>query len=293
MGGPCRLRVDCDDSGLVSRALRITEEELARLEARYSRYREDSLISRINRSAGREAVVIDPETAGLLAYADQVWRHSDGLFDPTSGVLRQAWNFRGSALPSQAQLQPLLALVGWKQVRWSEKEVFLELPGMELDLGGCVKEYACDVVVSRLQELGVRHALIDLAGDMAVTGPQGDGSPWRIGVQHPLEDRALAWVPLSTGALASSGDYRRCLVVEGKRYGHILNPRTAWPVQGLAAASVVAPQCLVAGSAATVALLKAEQEGLAWLEGFGLPWLAVDRAMQVHGTGGDTSDDGR
>ena len=289
MGGPCRLRVDCEEPRLAEAAIAAAEAEVERLEARYSRYREDSLISRINRDAGREPVAIDPETAGLLAYAEQVWRQSEGLFDATSGVLRRAWNFRGNDLPSQAQLQPLLALVGWERVRWSDTEVYLELSGMELDLGGSVKEYACDAVAARLRALGVRHALIDLAGDMAAVGPQGDGSPWRIAIQHPEREAAIAWLPLTTGGLASSGDYRRCIKVDGKRYGHILDPRSGWPVQGLVAASVVAPQCLVAGSAATVALLKPAEAGLKWLGGLGLPWLALDAGMSVHGS--DVLDD--
>lgn len=285
MGGPCRLRIDGEDQAQVKVAIAAAVAEIQRLEARYSRYREDSLTSKINRSAGSgNYLAVDPETTALLDYADTLWRESEGLFDLTSGVLRQAWDFSSKRLPRQEQLDGLLARVGWDKVHRDGDRIALEVPGMELDFGGCVKEYACDTAATALARHGIDHALVDLAGDMVALGPQGDGQPWRIGIRHPAQPRALAWIELEGGALASSGNYERCMVVDGIRYGHILDPRTGWPVRGLAAASVLAPQCLVAGSGATVALLQTARDGLAWLERLGLAWLAVDEDMRCHGS---------
>lgn len=290
MGGPCRLRIDSEDSQTVGRVIRAAEAEVQRLERKYSRYLPDSLTSRINRNAGRTSrVEIDRETLGLLNYAQTLWQESDGMFDLTSGVLRRAWDFKSSRLPQQSDVDALLPLVGWEQVEWSGTHVRLPQRGMELDFGGCVKEYACDSAVGVLRQYGIEHALVDLAGDMAAVGGQGcsgeNGEPWQIGIRHPgEEDSAIARLPLKTGGLASSGNYERYMEVNGQRYGHILNPKTGWPVQGLAAVSVVADQCLVAGSTATIALLMSEEAALAWLAGLGISWLAVDAHFDIHGT---------
>lgn len=285
MGGPCRLRIDGQDEPTARAAIRASEAEVRRLEAKYSRYRADSLTTKINRCAGSEAVAIDPETAGLLNYGQTLWRESDGLFDLTSGVLRQAWDFKSSRLPSQAEIDRLLPLVGWSTVEWDERSVRLPQVGMELDFGGCVKEYACDSVAAVLRKFGIENALVDLSGDMVALSGQATGQPWQIGIRHPGEtELAIAHITLTDGGLASSGNYERYMTVDGQRYGHLLSPVTGWPVQGLACVSVVAKQCLVAGSTATMALLMPEKEALVWLDSLGVPWLAVDAQYNSHGT---------
>ena len=286
MGGPCRLRIDCDDPAKADYAIKVAEAEIQRLEAKYSRYQSGSLTSKINRRAGSgQAVAIDPETFGLLNYAQTLWQESDGLFDMTSGVLRRAWDFKSSRLPSQAEIDQLLPLVGWSAVEWDERTVRLPRAGMELDFGGCVKEYACDSVARVLRNSGISNALVDLSGDMVALSTPGSGQPWQIGIRHPGDsDRAIAQLPLTNSGLASSGNYERYMIVEGRRYGHILNPESGWPVQGLACVSVVADQCLVAGSSATIAMLKPEKDALNWLDNLGLPWLAVDTQYNSYGT---------
>jgi thiamine biosynthesis lipoprotein len=286
MGGPCRIRLDCAVEADALEATAAAEAEVRRLERKYSRYLDDSLTSRINRAAGSgAATAIDAETAGLLHYADTLWQESGGLFDLTSGVLRQAWDFKSGQPPRQSKLDPLLSLVGWDRVRWGQDSVSLPVAGMQLDFGGCVKEYGADAAAAALRQSGISHGLVDLAGDMAAVGGQADGKPWQVGIRSPVEQgRAVAGVHLVTGGLASSGDYERCIEFGGRRYGHILDPRRGWPVEGLAAVSVAAPQCLVAGSSATMAMLMPQEEALAWLEELGLPWLAVDREQEVYGT---------
>ena len=293
MGGPCRLRLEVPDDFDPAAALSAAEQEVRRLEAKYSRYTEDSLTTAINRAAGSKiATPIDAETAGLLNYADTVWRESNGLFDLTSGVLRQAWDFKSGRLPAQADIQPLLALVGWREVEFSATEVYLPRAGMEIDFGGCVKEYAADSAAAALRSHGVPAALVDLAGDMATVGSPVGTRGWPVGIRHPAKtSEALAQVTLPEGALASSGDYERCIVIDGERYGHILNPLTGWPVRGLVAVSVLAPQCLVAGSSATIAMLHEAEEALAWLETLGLPWFAVDAQLNCYGSLGSEAPD--
>jgi thiamine biosynthesis lipoprotein len=284
MGGPACIRLDAVSDALARDAITAAEQEVRRLENKYSRYRESSLTSEINRAAGGDHTVsIDAETAGLLQFADTLWRESAGGFDLSSGVLRRAWDFKSGQLPRQSLLDDILPLVDWASVQWTEETVYLPRPGMELDFGGCVKEYAVDVAVAVLRRVGISHAMVDLAGDMAVVGEQADGQPWRIGIRDPADPgRALAGVELRSGGLASSGNYERCIETPGRRYGHILDPRNGWPVEGLAAVSVTAEQCLVAGGSATLAMIRPEAEALAWLAELGLPWLAVDSRGAVH-----------
>jgi thiamine biosynthesis lipoprotein len=284
MGTPCEIRLATAGAAEAEDLARAAIAEVARLEARYSRYREDSDLSAINRAAAAGgSIAVDAETAALLDYADACHRQSGGRFDISSGILRRAWRFGadGGRLPEPAQVQALLQHVGWQRVDWQRAPTRLlrfPVPGMELDFGGIVKEYAVDRVAALLQGAGVAHGFVNLGGDVRALGPQPDGSPWRIGIRHPREAGALLiTLELATGALASSGDYERCIVVEGRRYGHILDPRTGWPVRRMAAASVVAPLCVVAGSAATIGMLH-DEGGPAWLQALGLPclWMDVD-----------------
>ncbi|MGH0033532.1 MAG: FAD:protein FMN transferase [Myxococcota bacterium] len=279
MGGPCEVRVHAPDPALAEEWLCAAEGEVRRLEAKYSRYREDSVCSAINRSAGdARGVVVDDETAALLDYAGIAHAQSGGLFDITSGVLRRAWDWKSGVPPRSGQLTDLLALVGWERIAWERPRVVLPAEGMELDLGGYGKEYAVDRVVGLLREAGARHGTVNLAGDVAIVGPRPDGSAWPVGIRHPRDPgRALLALPMDRGALASSGDYERFMEVDGRRLCHVLDPRTGWPVEALAAVSVVSDHCLVAGTATTIAMLKGE-DGPAWLAELGLPhlWIARD-----------------
>ncbi|HEU4428502.1 MAG TPA: FAD:protein FMN transferase [Myxococcota bacterium] len=275
MGSPCELRL-YGERVRVAEAARAAQAEVARLEAKYSRYRDDSLASRINRSAGDPGGIrVDDETARLLDYAATAWRESEGRFDITSGILRRVWSFKTGRVPARAEVAALLPLIGWDKVVWQRPRIALPLRGMELDFGGYVKEYAADLVAAKCRELGVRHGLVDLGGDLAAVGPHPDGRPWRIGVRDPRKpERALAQLALFAGGIATSGDYERCMVVGGVRYGHILDPRSGWPARGLASVSVIADACLVAGTLTTCAMLRGAHGG-AWLDALGAAALYV------------------
>jgi FAD:protein FMN transferase len=285
MGSPCEVRLYGDDEAETQAILAAAQGEVLRLEAKYSRYREASLATRINRSAGNPAgVEVDAETARLLDYAESCWRQSEGGFDATSGILRRAWRFEAGRVPAQAEIAALLPLVGWEKLRWRAPQLVLPRAGMELDFGGFVKEYAADRVAELCRRRGARHGLVDLGGDLAIVGPHPDGKPWRVGIRDPrAPHRALGSLPVGWGGVATSGDYERGMTVAGVRYGHILDPRTGWPVRGLAAVTVVAPHCLVAGTLTTMALLRGAAGG-AWLDDCGAHGLWVTESGRVGGS---------
>ena len=152
--------------------------DVQRIEAKYSRYRDDSVVTRINRDAGRAETPIDPETAALLRYADQCYRLSGTLFDITSGALRRAWDFRRTPprLPTGSELEAAVSAIGWCNVEWSEHTIRLPRPGMEIDFGGICKEYAADRMATLCLEHGLVHVLVNLGGDVRAAGPQQDGA---------------------------------------------------------------------------------------------------------------------
>lgn len=277
MGSPCELHLYAEKPELARQAAECTMADIRRIETRYSRFLDNNVTARINHAGSiGGTVMVDEETAALIDYAATCHRESDGLFDITSGVLRKAWNFQNRSLPEVETINKLLGKIGWGKVRWEKPRLTFTQKGMELDFGGIGKEYAADRAATLCQELGIWHGLVNLGGDIRVVGPHPDGSPWRIGIRHPrLPDALLASVLLAQGGLASSGDYERCIVVDGRRLSHILHPKTGWPVLGLAAVSVIAPQCLIAGSASTIAILK-ESAGKKWLENLGLPHVWMD-----------------
>jgi len=285
MGTACELQIfapAADSARSVSEAI---IADIERLEAKYSRYRPDSELSAINRLAATGgSVSVDSETAHLLDYADTCYRESGGLFDISSGILRRAWDFKSGLLPSTRQVAALLDRTGWHKLEWQRPRLNFLVAGMELDLGGIVKEYATDRAATVCQQHKLEHALVNLGGDIRVVGPRPDGSAWHIGISDPANPaRSLCTVALRSGALTSSGDYQRCLTVDGVRYSHILNPRTGWPVRQLAAVSVVADFCVIAGSASTIGMLK-DAEGPQWLQKLGLRHLWIDVAGNSGGS---------
>lgn len=276
------LQLHAETPDLAAEIAKRVIEEVARIERRYSRYREDSIVSDINRSAGKAEIEVDDETAALIDYAAACYEQSGGLFDITSGVLRRAWNFAAEAIPSASEVAELLPLVGWGKAVWRKPFLYLPRVGMELDFGGVGKEYAVDRAAKVCLEAGLRHGMINLGGDLCAFGPRPDGSPWQVGIRHARRDDAvLASLPLYSGALATSGDYARFIDAGGRRYSHILDPRSGIPVEGLQSVTVHAQSCLMAGSVSTIAMLMGEPEGLAWLESVGLPWLAVSRTGEA------------
>jgi thiamine biosynthesis lipoprotein len=285
MGSRCEIRLYAPADERAAAGARAAIADVLRLEAKYTRYRNDSATAAINRAAAAGgAIDVDEETATLLDYAATCYGQSDGLFDLTSGVLREAWGPQCSALPGADTLERLLTRVGWSKVRWQRPRLAFEKSGMEIDFGGVVKEYAADRAAVICLEAGFRHGLVDLGGDIKIIGPHPDGSPWSVGIQHPrIAEAVMTTLDVSYGAIATSGDYERFLEIDGKRYCHILSPRTGMPVHGLAGVSVVAPECVVAGSATTIAMLM-EDRGPGWLDEVGLPHVWMDQQLRVGGT---------
>jgi thiamine biosynthesis lipoprotein len=284
MGCPCEIQLYARSRNDALAAFGQAESEVHRLDGKYSHYRDDSELQRIQQKAARTGgVKVDRETAALLDYAQTQFEVSGGLFDVTAGALSALWN-QVEELPHEQQIKKALEQTGWRRLGWDGER--LKAPaGLCLDLGGVVKEYAADRAARILKNLGFASGYADLGGDLHFMGPHPDGRGWQTSIRHPDGGKqAIASIEVQSGGLASSGDYERYSEIDGKRYGHIINPQTGWPVSGLAAVSVLAPSCLVAGSVSTLAMLASVDDGLSLLRESGLPWLAVHRDFRVEGT---------
>ena len=274
MASPCEILVEDVDLITAARLTQIACNEAKRIERKFSRYRDDNIIYRINQANGN-TVTIDHETFLLLHFADQCYQLSDGLFDITSGILRRAWKFDGSdRLPTKSQVSRLLTCVGWQKVRLTDTSITLPA-GMEIDLGGIGKEYAVDCVFNLLAEETEASFLINFGGDLRTNHPRRHGKPWSVGLENPDQvDVANGAIQIRQGALATSGDSRRYLLKNGKRYSHVLNPVTGWPVENAPrSVTVAAPTTTNAGMLATFALLQGEHAE-DFLQNEGVPhWL--------------------
>lgn len=277
MASPCEIIIDSPDQQLAAELTQLAQQEALRIQNTFSRYQQDNIVWQINHAEGTP-ITVDDETALLLDFAELCYQLSDGLFDITSGTLRRAWKFDGSdKLPSQAQIDALLPFVGWEKIRWKKPQ--LQLPsGMEIDFGGIGKEYAVDRVLQLLRAKTEAPLLVNFGGDLAVSGTRRYGQPWQVGIEMPkeietpedistnhnamMDNKRIAQkiLEISAGALATSGDSRRFLWRDGKRYSHILNPFTGHPVQDAPRSITVAgSNCLQAGMLATFGLLQGKK----------------------------------
>ena len=260
MASPCEVRVDNPDPMLALHLGQIGETEAQRIEIKYSRYRDDSVITKINTSRG-EPITVDDETAALLDYADSCYRLSNGLFDVTSGVLRRIWKFDGSDnVPSKSQVNEILPFIGWDKVTWRRPELILP-EGMEIDFGGLGKEYAVDSATLKIMQVSDAPILVNFGGDLRVSGPRTGNRRWVVAIESVDSDSAsTARLEIASGALTTSGDARRFLLKDGVRYSHILDPRTGWPVKDPPrSVTVAAPTCMEAGVISTLAMLQGKK----------------------------------
>ncbi|MGH7945418.1 MAG: FAD:protein FMN transferase [Opitutaceae bacterium] len=239
-------------------------------EAKFSRFRPDSLLSRINDAAGSEWVAIDAETEGLLKLCDTLFFMTQGILDPTALPLIRLWNYKTDTprVPDAAEIDSALRLAGWRKVQRAPGKVFLPEKGMALDFGGFGKEYAVDMTAQIAAEHGILNALVDFGHDLRALGAPPGRPAWHIGLEDPKSPGTASGSMAVVGkGVASSGDYIRGFVVDGKRYGHIIDPRNGRPVaNGCVQATVVAANCLQAGVLSTTAFVLGVPRGIEFIQ---------------------------
>ena len=244
---------------------------VAAFEAKYSRFRPESLLSRINAAAGSAWVEVDAEMEQMFKLCDTLHFMTQGILDPTTLPLIRLWNWKAEppAIPAPEAIAAARRLVGWPKVRRAPGKVFLPEAGMALDFGGFGKEYAVDLVAQIAADCGVGDVLVDFGHDLRARGAPPDRPAWHIGLEDPLKP-GQAWASVALAGsrgIASSGDYIRRFVIEGRRYGHIIDPRTGWPVaNGCVQTTVIAGTCLEAGVLSTTAFVLGIPQGIDFIQ---------------------------
>lgn len=266
LGTDCVIRFRMDDETAALRFLADALGWIERFEAKFSRFRPASAVSRINAAAGREWVKTDAEVEQVLDLADDMFRVTEGILDSTLLPLLRVWDWKTVhvKLPEADTVRKALDLTGWEKVRREPGRVFLPEIGMGLDFGGFGKEFAVDRLIDIARRHGICDALVDLGRDISAIGGNGLHPFWHVGVQDGIQPgEAIGGLAVSGYAVAASADHARRFEHDGIRYGHIVDPRTGWPVRhGLRAVTVLAPTCLQAGVVSTAAFVLGKTEGL-------------------------------
>ncbi len=258
-------------------------------------------LSRLNDAAGDGRwIALSPESLEVIRAAIAWAERSDGAFDPTVGPLVRAWGFHGGAgrVPPELELDSLAALVGWRGVELGGGETSggpagaarLAGAGMELDLGAIAKGYAADLAVNAMARAGAVGGMVDLGGQVSVFGPAPDGGAgWPIGVRDPTNPKEiLGRVTVDGGSVATSGDYERFFEVDGRRYSHLIDPRSGRPAEGIAQVTVVAPSGMDADALSTTLFVLGPEEGAAFLE----RWAPDATAIWIRTPEGDEIGEG-
>jgi thiamine biosynthesis lipoprotein len=233
-------------------------------------YRSDSEFSVLNSAAGAESVSISTETMYLLSESKRYHKITAGTFDPSIGPLMELWHLREKGnVPTEQEIDSTLALIGLDGLYIDETQnrAFIA-EGMELDSGGIAKGYAVDLAIASLRHSGVSGAMVDLGGNIGLlgSGPSENGY-WRIGIRNPLvREDMIAVLQLKDVTTATSGQYEQYFIHEGKRYGHLLDPRTGRPADALLSTTIISPEGIAADALSTGVFILGPEEGMALVE---------------------------
>lgn len=253
----------------VESAIAAAFAEVRRLDALWSTYQPDSELSRVNRDAAKRWVPVSAETAAMLTRALGYARDTDGAFDPTVGPLVSAWGFKHQdyRVPTAASLKEAKQRVGFEKIQLDvTRGVRFTQVGVSLDLGAIAKGYAVDRALSVLKQHGMSAGRVDAGGNQGVFGRPETGVFWPFAVKHPrADDEVLGVITLTEGGISTSGDAERGFWQDGRRYGHILDPRTGRPVEGRLSVTVTAPSAEAADALSTALYVLGPTRGLSYL----------------------------
>ncbi len=269
----------------------LVRHECMRIQNKFSRYNQEGVVFEINQLKPGKTIQMDEETQHLFQYAQDLYQMSDGLFDITSGILRKIWNFKNteSLIPSQNKIDHILGLIGFDKIEVNKHLLTIKSEGVEVDFGGFGKEYAVDksisIIINELNKIykNKTGVCLNFGGDIfTINDHQMNKNGWDIAVANPLNTtEVIKKVNVVNESITTSGDYERGFTINGKRYSHILNPKTGYPVDYWRSISVISPSCLASGAISTIAMLK-EKDAIEFLEKQNVAYLAIkQKANQV------------
>jgi len=256
MGSRFEITVVANNQTEADTYIDLAVAEISRIEKLISSWDADSETSKINANAGLKPVQVSPELFSLIERAIRISQLTDGAFDISYASMDRIWKFDGSMteMPSEETIKASVARVGFQNIELdkSASSVFLKKEGMKIGFGAIGKGYAADKAKTLLMNKGVAAGIINASGDMNTWGKQPNGDYWKVAITNPMnKNKAFALLPLKEGAVVTSGDYEKYVSFNGKRYAHIIDPRTGYPATGIISATVFAPQAELADALAT------------------------------------------
>ena len=267
MGSRFDITVTANDSIVGYQHIDTAIAEITRIEKLISSWDGASQTSEINRNAGIKPVKVSPELFGLIIKALAISKLTDGAFDISYASMDKIWKFDGSmtTIPSEEQIKESIAKVGFENIILDKAKntVFLKLEGMKIGFGAIGKGYAADMAKALLIRNEVSSGIINASGDMNTWGKQPDGSDWKVAITNLLnKNKVFALLPITNGAVVTSGNYEKYVNFNGKRYTHIIDPRTGYPATGIISVTVFAPKAELADALATSVFVMGREAGL-------------------------------
>ncbi len=281
MGTMIEITLMGDNEEKANKAALQAFQEMKRIETLMSPWIESSDVTRINRSAGKEGVKVSQETSKVIKKAQDISELSQGGFDITVGPLTELWRkAREKKIPLSAEeVKEKLSLVNFKNIEVDQEgKVYLKKKGMAIDLGGIAKGYGVDRAFDVLRSLGYKNLIVNAGGDLRAGGFKNN-QPWSIGIQNPREpQKILTRISVSDMAVATSGDYEKFFIYEGKRYHHIFNPNDGFPTEGCQSVTIVTKNCITADGLATAVFVLGPEKGYSLCQKLdGVECLIVDK----------------
>ena len=255
-------------------------------------YSGESEISAINRNAGIRAVKVSSETFDIIEKALFISEKSEGAFDPTIGPEVQLWDFSNNIKPADNEIRQRLGLVNYRNIVLDREKftVFLKNEKMLLDLGGIAKGYAADIAVQSLKRKGISSGIVAVAGDIKSFGRRSENKPWIVGIRNPRQEGAdediFARLPLDEKAISTSGDYERFFILNGRRFHHIIDPRTGYPSDASRSVSVIADDGCLTDGFATALFIAGPERGMELAKEMGMDAIIIGNDGTVHITPG-------
>jgi thiamine biosynthesis lipoprotein len=289
MGNRFELTVVSEDPSWADASIDAAVEEIRRIEKLFTTFDESSQTNLINRNAGIAPVQVDREVFELIRRSKKISEVTQGAFDITYGSIdKRLWNFDTTMtrLPDAATARQQVRLINYRNVILDEKDgtVFLKEKGMRIGFGGIGKGYAADQTRLLLQKNGVESGIINAAGDLTAWGHQENGRPWTIGIASPNAARhAFSSLEISNMSVATSGNYEKFILIDGKKYSHTIDPRTGLPVKGIKSVTIICPNAEMADAMATPVMIMGVQVGLDMINQIkGLACIIIDDHDTIH-----------
>lgn len=267
MGCNFDITVIAEDSLTALSHINLAKAEINRIEKLISSWDANSQTSAINNNAGIQPVIVDAELFNLIERAISISKLTDGAFDISYASMDRLWSFDGSQIemPSESAVAASREKVGYRHIILDKlnSSVYLDQVGMKIGFGAIGKGYAADKAKSLLIEKGVVAGIVNASGDMNTWGRQLDGREWKVAITNPLnKSHAFGLLPISNRAVVTSGNYEKYIEIDGKRYAHIIDPRTGYPTTGIISVTVFAPRAELADALATSVFVMGQDVGL-------------------------------